>query len=203
MNFESLDIKKIIKNPVDENLLRISRHINRYHAAIKALDINDNDFVIDASCGYGYGSYILRQKARKIYGLDIEQCYLESAKKNFNEDLLHFANYQTFKSLINYMGKANKLVCIETFEHIEKENVIAFVEMILNFISQNGSLFITTPLGNNKPCSHNEHHLNEPSIDFLYDMFANEFKRLDFNVFEKQAFGQTKKECYLTLIGKK
>jgi len=199
MNFESLDIAKLLHSPVDGNLARISRHIERYHIALKSLDIDERDFVIDASCGYGYGSYILRQKARKVYGLDINEKYLDSAKENFNVDMLHFSDYKTYENLTRFIEKADKIICIETFEHIEKDKICQFIELLLYFIKRDGSMFITVPLGNNKPCNRNKYHLNEPSIDFLYDLFVDRFKKINFNIFEKKSFEQLKKECYLTL----
>lgn len=203
MNFEALDLLSLMGDTLPEYVASISRHIERYHAAIRALKIDNNDFVIDASCGYGYGSYILKQRARKVYGLDINNDYLEKAFESFKQNQLYFLSYETYSKTYKYMELADKIVCIETFEHIKKDEIDQFITQLLSFLKVGSDMFITVPLGNDKPSEDNGYHLNEPSMQTLFDLFQSSFKEMNFEIFEKIAFEKVKKECYLTLKNKR
>ncbi|MEI6314735.1 MAG: methyltransferase domain-containing protein, partial [Syntrophus sp. (in: bacteria)] len=117
---ETLQIDLIVNYPYKEHTALLYNHFSRYGQAIGSLKINSNDIVIDASCGLGYGSYILSLKAKHVYGLDINVDNLEKAKTLFSDSKLQFLTYNDFRQALkkSRCNNADKIVCIETFEHM-------------------------------------------------------------------------------------
>lgn len=199
---ETLLIDQIINEPLKEHLMLLYNHFSRYYQAIQSLDISNKDIVIDASCGYGYGSYILSTKAKKVIGLDTNLDYLKNAKKFFSSPKIEFFSYDDFKLLLHNQKhpKVRKIVSIETFEHIPPTKVTVFINTLLSYLEKGGSLFLTVPIGNNTPSSYNKYHLNEPSVEKIYKMFRHHFIHLNFDISSFiNSFGYETSYCYLLL----
>jgi len=173
-DWETIKLDTVIKEPIMENVEMLSNHFNRYGKAIHYLDITDNDVVADASCGEGYGSFILSLKAGQVIGLDVNKEYIKTAEKYFGSEKIYFYGYGEFNTLVD------KIVCIETFEHVPINEMAEFVTKLLTILRTGGSMFMTVPLGNNKPSSYNKFHLNEPSITVLHAIFDGFFKKKDY-----------------------
>lgn len=199
---ETTPIENYIKEPVADNLINLSNHIRRYHDGISALKVNHRDYVIDASCGDGYGSILLAQKAKYVIGLDVNESYLNKAKSLFNVPNLRFHSYEEYNSLPSNL-LVDKLFCLETFEHISKDEIGDFIFTILAYIQRGGSMFLTVPIGINQPSKYNKYHLNEPSIDFLYCMFKPFFKEVTFRITDYiNSFDHFANECQAAFINK-
>ncbi|HNW96911.1 MAG TPA: class I SAM-dependent methyltransferase [Bacteroidales bacterium] len=195
---ETLLINKIINEPIKEHTLLLFNHFYRYGLACRILGVNNSHIVFDASCGRGYGSYILSQKAKKVIGLDINKNYLNDAKNMFPSEKICFLNYNELKK--NTINKADKIVCIETYEHIPKKEIQKFILNLISHLKDNGDMLITIPLGNNKPSEYNDFHLNEPSIDVLFKQFSPYFNSIFFEIDNFiNSFGKNEKLCYLLL----
>ncbi|MFA5559169.1 MAG: class I SAM-dependent methyltransferase [Methanofastidiosum sp.] len=191
----------IINEPLKECTLELYNHFGRYFYASKLLDIQKTDSIIDASCGCGYGSYILSKKVCKVFGLDINIDNLSLAKKHYNNDNIEYYSYDEF---FKTYFVVDKILLIETFEHIPQKDIDQFIKNLLNHLKQGGSMFITVPLGNNEASSYNQWHCNEPSIDFLYGMFSFYFKNINMDIDSYlNSFGHECQYCYLMLNNKK
>jgi len=151
-------------------------HIGRYVIATRKLRIGKRDIVIDASCGEGYGTFYLSTLCKKVYGLDVDKDNLDRAIKHFKADNLKYLSY--FDKLKS-KGLVHKIICIETLEHIKKEKQMDFVKRLMYMLKVNGSMFLTVPIGQNKPSEYNPFHKNEPSIDVVYNMFKPYFKKIE------------------------
>lgn len=176
---ETLPIDIIVKQPIQRNIQVLFSHIGRYVIAARKLKIEKRDTVADISCGEGYGTFYLSTLCKKAYGLDVNKDNLELSKKNFNSDNLIYIKYF---DLMKQRGSVNKIVCIETFEHIEREKQNEFVKRIMYILKVNGSMFLTVPIGQNKASLYNPFHKNEPSIGVVYDMFKPYFKKIDIEI---------------------
>ncbi len=194
---DTLLVDRIINSPINEHTILLNNHFLRYNKAMDSLKITNRDIVLDASCGLGYGSYILAQKAKAVIGLDINPDYVKLARRYFPKKNLHFFLYKDFPKNKN---RIDKIICIETYEHLAKRETAGFLKMILRFLKQGGDMFITAPLGNNKASRYNKYHLNEPSLDVLYKYFAGSFENIEFETGKfKNSFGYQSKYCFLTL----
>lgn len=194
---ETLLVGKMIKEPLKEHVQLLFNHFNRYGQAVKKLRITPQEQVIDASCGHGYGSFILSLTAHKVFGLDIEPAYIQVARTTFNADNVAYYTYDEYEELKH---KVDKIVCIETLEHIDKTEINHFIKRLVSYLKDQGSMFLTFPLGNNQPSLYNRYHLNEPSIDFIYDSFSPFFKKISMEISKfTNSFGYQSTYCYCLL----
>jgi len=177
---ETFPVDVIINKPVRENTRVLFSHIARYVIACRKLDINDRNVVVDASCGEGYGTYYLSTKAEKVYGLDIYETNLKYARKYFDVDNVRFLKY--FDFLKTKISRVDKLVCIETLEHISKKNMEEYIKLLMRILKVRGDMFLTIPLGENEPSVYNKFHKNEPSIDVIYKIFMPRFEKIDIEI---------------------
>jgi 2-polyprenyl-3-methyl-5-hydroxy-6-metoxy-1,4-benzoquinol methylase len=205
-NKETLIVDEFIKNPIKENTKIFFSHFGRYFYASKVLDIGRKDCVLDVSCGEGYGTYSLSSLCKSITGLDINKEYIEMAQKNYTTDNLKFMTYEDY--YMNYPnpkdGIVDKILVIETLEHIPKEETEQFIENLLRFLKVGGSAFITMPLGQNEASEYNKFHLNEPSIDVLFDLFSKYFEKINIEIDSfVNSFGYECKYAFLILKNKK
>jgi CMP-N-acetylneuraminic acid synthetase/cyclopropane fatty-acyl-phospholipid synthase-like methyltransferase len=199
---ETLQIDLIVNYPYKEHTGLLYNHFSRYDRAIESLKINSNDIVIDASCGLGYGSYILSLKAKHVYGLDVNVENLEKANTLFSNSNLQFLTYKDFRQSLKRIccNNADKIVCIETFEHMIESEANTFIKKLLYYLRFGGDMFLTVPIGNNEPSTYNEHHLFEPSIDYMYNLFNNIFKKIKFEISTfRNSFSYDTKYCMITL----
>ena len=201
---ETLRIDLIVKRPCKEHTALLYNHFRRYDEAIRRLRIETGDTVIDASCGLGYGSYIVSLKAKNVYGLDVHADNLEKAKMIFGNGKIEFSTYGDF----HRAGKrgrsrnADKIICVETLEHMKESDVKPFIQDLLGSLRSGGDMFVTTPIGNNGPSAYNEYHLFEPSIDYLFNLFNGFFGKIDFEISRfRNSFGHDSEYCMATLNG--
>ncbi len=198
---ETLLIGDRIKDPVPENVKLFFNHFGRYFYAARTLAISCQDIVIDASCGCGYGSRCLALKAQSVYGLDINQSYLDLAMGYRNLPNLRFYTYNKFDVTTVV---ADKIVCIETFEHIAPEQNELFLAKLVDRLRANGAMFLTTPLGNNGPSEYNPFHCFEPSIDVLHTLLSRYFGNVQLEVDTfTNSYGHICEFCYALLRNKK
>jgi 2-polyprenyl-3-methyl-5-hydroxy-6-metoxy-1,4-benzoquinol methylase len=200
-NGETLIVSEFIHSPIPENSMIFFNHYGRYYYAMKRLGISSEDFVLDASCGNGYGSYALAHNCHYVYGVDINKDYLDMAKDHFKKDNLQFITYEDLYDDIVY---ADKIVCIESLEHVPKEEMEEFIRKLFSKLVEGGSAFVTVPLGNNEASEYNKFHLNEPSIDVAYELFSKYFEKINIEVDSfVNSFGYECKYAFLILKDKK
>lgn len=74
---------------------------------------------LDAACGSGYGSEILKAVTAQVTGIDIHRPTIEYAKKHYSADFicgdLHYAPWETgFQTVVSF----------ETLEHLKAPDVV-------------------------------------------------------------------------------
>ncbi len=138
-HFERVDIE-------DPDLLSITRlrHIERYKLASRF--VQDQDVVLDIACGFGYGALELSKKAKMVVGVDSDYDSVAESNKKYEHFGLYFIN-GTAENLPFDNGVFDKVVCIETIEHIEK--VESFLESANKLLKSGGLLIVSTPHANN------------------------------------------------------
>lgn len=134
-------------------------HAARYYLARGF--IRPNDRVIDAACGYGYGTYILSKVAREIKGYDKDSALIQRNINHYPELDFGVANLDN-ETFID--DKCNAFVCLETIEHLE--NPEKFLERVTNITTDR--IIISSP---NKPTAgENEFHLSDVTLGQLEKM---------------------------------
>jgi len=149
MNLEELEIKlgKISKprersEPLWENSDYASLMRKRY--ALVA-ELSKDKVVLDLCCGTGWGSRVLSQTARQVYGVD------------YNEDTIIYANLKHKQNNCQFscMNALNLnfdndffdvVTACEVLEHFEFEEIKVVMDNIVRVLKSDGIFYGTTPL---------------------------------------------------------
>ena len=198
---ETLQVELMIREPIGAHTRFLYSHFRRYALAVRLLEIDRSDLVIDASCGSGYGSFILSLTAGNVIGLDVNKDYLAKASQLYSGGNISFIGYDDYEKSENWRSqRAHKIVCIETLEHMPKAEMEQFIGMLFRYLNPGGDIFMTVPIGKNQPSNYNRFHLNEPSIGALYDLCNERFRKLSFEVEEYlNTFGHAEKYCVVVM----
>lgn len=120
---------------------RASFHLDRY---IFASNYAKGKIVLDAACGTGYGSKIIKEqgKAEKVIGLDNNFASVKYAESKYSSYDITFIN-----ASITQLPFSNEtfdlVVSFETIEHIAQENEM--LNEIIRVLKNNGQLILSTP----------------------------------------------------------
>jgi CMP-N-acetylneuraminic acid synthetase len=197
---ETLAIEHLVAAPRAAHVTLLANHFKRYFAAAEALAISPSDRVIDASCGKGYGAYLLAQQAGHVVGLDIAIENLDCARREFADGRVEFCTYDEY--FASPRPPADKLVCVETLEHIPRVEAPAFVRRVLKTLRPGGDAFFTFPLGDDGPSAANPHHLNEPRLESADALLAPRFRSTVYEIATRvDSFGVRAQFCCATLRG--
>ncbi len=114
-------------------------HLHRYAVAMEYVE---NRIVLDVASGDGYGTNLLSQKAKSVFGLDIHKQSIIDSKKMYQASNLLFDN-----GCISKMPYPNNtfdvIVCFETIEHIDDfEKALLEIKRVLK---EDGILIMSTP----------------------------------------------------------
>ncbi|BBI36135.1 glycosyltransferase [Cohnella abietis] len=134
---ERLVINQEVKEKYNDIL---EEHLERYKLACRFVKGKD---VLDAACGAGYGSKMLQQAgARLVFGVDISEESLQSAKKTYGSNNVDFA-YGDVNSLKFENESFDIVVSFETVEHIE--NGANWIKESARVLKEDGIFLVSTP----------------------------------------------------------
>ncbi|MDY6790233.1 MAG: glycosyltransferase [Thermodesulfobacteriota bacterium] len=157
-------------SPYRENLYKRYNFANAY--------TKDKD-VVDVPCGVGWGTSLLRGK--RVAGIDISKEAVDYAKKHYlGIDFLvgNMAN-------IPLPGKSiDVVVCLEGFEHVNKDVGIRFLDEAVRILRKDGLLVMSCPVilpGGNH--SGNPYHLYEPTVEEIERILDKKFKKIKSKTF--------------------
>lgn len=147
-------------------------HLHRY--AI----VNDyiaNKVVLDIACGEGYGSNSIAEKAKLVYGVDIDAVTVANAAKKYKKDNLKFSVGDAIKIPFED-ASIDVVVSFETIEHHDKhDEMMAEIKRVLK---PEGLVIISTPdkhYYSDVPNFKNKFHVKE--------LYKDEFSKLIGNYF--------------------
>lgn len=99
---------------------RSDAHVGRYHFASRF--IRPGDSVLDAACGLGYGSYVVRSetRARSFMGIDASEYGIDYARLNFGGEAISFRQGLLPECLAEIPDcSIDHVLCFETLEHVQ------------------------------------------------------------------------------------
>jgi ubiquinone/menaquinone biosynthesis C-methylase UbiE len=74
-------------------------HLSRYYFVNQNFNLN-NKVVLDIASGEGYGSNLLSEKAKYVYGIDISSEAIDYAKKKYCKNNLKFLQGDIQRNLL-------------------------------------------------------------------------------------------------------
>lgn len=99
---------------------RSDAHVGRYHFAARF--VRPGDVVLDAACGLGYGTYVVRSetRARSFIGIDASEYGVDYARLNFAGEAITFRQGMLPECLASVSDNSvDHVLCFETLEHVE------------------------------------------------------------------------------------
>ncbi len=100
--------------------------------------------VLDIGCGYGYGSYFMSWKAKRVTGIDIQKKPVERARNAYQKDNLEFLLMDVFNLEQEFSGNSFDVVIAREFiEHIKEP--LEFLQIAHYLLSEEGILILSTP----------------------------------------------------------
>jgi len=139
-------------------------HLYRYYSARGF--INKGDVVVDSACGYGYGTYLFSQVAKKAIGIDRDAGAIKYAMEHYKLDNNYFM-VNNLDQMENY-PLCDVAVCVETFEHLRYPESFAGKMMQ----STRKRIFLTCPI---VPTKHEDStHLNDFTENQIMEIFDND-----------------------------
>ena len=131
---------------------------------------------MDLGCGVGYGTNILIEKNKKIYGLDINKNAIEFARENYSNNIIFDVGNAEY---LPYKCDFFDAICsFEVIEHIKKPD--KFLSEINRVMRNNGIFVLSTP---NRPVFSpngikSPYHIREYSYEELYNLLKKYFHNI-------------------------
>jgi ubiquinone/menaquinone biosynthesis C-methylase UbiE len=143
-------------------------HLARYEAV---RELVAGKVVLDIASGSGYGTQILAESAKKVYGVDVSEDSVEYAKHHFGGKNIEFKVGDAVTIPLDD-DSVELVVCYETIEHIKDYE--QFLREIKRVLQPGGRLILSTP---NEDEFHegNHFHLHEFRLQELKDLLAKHF----------------------------
>jgi cyclopropane fatty-acyl-phospholipid synthase-like methyltransferase len=155
------------------------------------LNLSDDKKILELGCGIGGLLYFLKKSGYENFlGVDISEeqlsiCQKYVTTKVVNEDVLSF--------LKNNNSKYDLIVLLDLIEHLGKDKIVQFIELLYKTLNVNGRILLRTPnMGS-------LFGLRSRYIDFTHEVgFTEESIK---QVFRQMAFSNV--EVFNTYIGNK
>lgn len=154
------------KNPYRAKLYERYQFCNQF---IKNKDI------CDFPCGTGWGTSLLKGY-KSVIGYDISEEAVTFAKKRFAGKKINF-DVANMISVPLPEDSLDVLLCLEGFEHVEKEVGLKFLEECKRVVKRDGLIIMTCPVLNEfGNATSNPYHLNEYDEKELISLLNENFR---------------------------
>lgn len=152
--------------------LMYSEHVTRYLAA---KPIIKNKIVLDIASGSGYGTKILAESAKFVYGVDVNEVAVNYSRKNYGGSNVEYL-VGDGESIPLDDDSVDVVVTFETIEHIKDYK--KFLDEVHRVLKPDGLLAISTP--NDVEFAEGNHfHLHEFKYDELLTLLRKYYKNID------------------------
>ncbi|MFC1964477.1 class I SAM-dependent methyltransferase [Chloroflexota bacterium] len=144
-------------------------HIYRYHLAKRYCH---NKRVLDAGCGYGYGSFMLSSVSEKVVGIDISEEAIQIAKKRYSNPNVEFLLMNTKE--MNFNNQFDVIIAFEHIEHLRDPGL--FLSKACLYLEPGGIFIVSTP--NKIYTGDNPYHFKEYSHKQFQQVLKSYFQEV-------------------------
>lgn len=154
--------------------------------------------ILDAACGFGYGSYLLSTSAKQVFGIDLDETRINYAREKYgNDNIQYFVSDVTVTEFEK--DSFDTIVSIETFEHISPDDAEKFLDEVKRLLKPGGIFIMSTP---NRPVfdqiTRVEDHINEVDVEELHELISKHFNSVEFYHQRKNVINEMK--AYYSVI---
>lgn len=149
-----------------------AEHITRY---VAAKPIIKDKVVLDIASGSGYGTKILAESAKYIYGVDVNETAINYSKKHYSGKNIEYL-VGDGESIPIGDASVDVVVTFETIEHIKDYK--KFLKEVGRVLKKDGLLILSTP-NDIEFAEGNHFHLHEFEYDELVSLVKKHFKNVD------------------------
>lgn len=150
-------------------------HLHRYAIVENYIK---NKIVMDIACGEGYGSNIIKNNAKFVYGIDLDKNTIEHAKVKYKASNLKFLSGSTSKIPLEN-NSIEIAISFETIEHHNEHQEM--MQEIKRVLKSNGIIIISTPdklYYSDKRNFNNKFHIRELYKTDFKNLISNHFKNI-------------------------
>lgn len=155
-----------------EGKLIYAEHVTRYLAAQSVVK---DKVVLDIASGSGYGTKILAESAKFVYGVDVNEAAVNYSKKKYASKNIEYL-VGDGESIPLKDNSVDVVITFETIEHIK--NYSKFLDEVARVLKPDGLAIVSTP--NDLEFAEGNHfHLHEFQYDELVSALHKHFKNID------------------------
>jgi len=111
------------------------------------LDLKPPATILDVPCGEGRLTMELASRGYKMFGLDINENFLEIAEKNVNERGLNVTWRQGDMRNITWKNKFDAVICMwASFGYFNEKGNLEFIKTVSRSLKKKGSFLLDTPI---------------------------------------------------------
>jgi SAM-dependent methyltransferase len=135
--------------------------------------------VLDAACGFGYGSAYFSKFCNKVYALDLAEDNIK-----FGENTYSFKNINWMIGDVTALpfenDKFDIYVSFETFEHLPLQVIHNYIEEAIRVVKKDSLFILSTPNSETRKNIHNPFHIKEYNFHELNSVLQQYFKNTKF-----------------------
>ena len=146
---------------ISANTLIACEHVHRYRVAAS---LCAGLRVVDLACGSGYGSAILREKARSVVGVDNDAATVDMARATVGREAdIEFVAADAVEYLQRSLGEDHDaIVCLEGLEHLaDLDGAVA----ALSDLARDGMRLVVSVPNSRTFAEENEFHITDFGFD--------------------------------------
>jgi GT2 family glycosyltransferase/SAM-dependent methyltransferase/glycosyltransferase involved in cell wall biosynthesis len=171
----AFDHERFLPATMDGNIA-----LEHWHRYVFAAQFTTGKVVVDIACGEGYGSNYLAHSSKRVFGIDISDSVIESAKRRYAAANLSFLVGNCTRIPLED-ASVDVVVSFETLEHhAEHQEMFLDIKRILR---PKGLLIISTPDRkeySDKTGYHNRFHVKELYVDDFRSLLLSHFHNVAF-----------------------
>jgi len=153
----------------------VFEHLHRYALAKK---ISAGKTVLDIACGEGYGTYLISEAAKFVYGVDIDAATIEHAEKKYGQIKENISfKFGSTSNIPLDDATVDIVISFETIEHHDKHQEM--MKEIKRVLKKDGILLVSSPnkVVYNTITPNNPFHIKELTIDEFQTLISSFFKQ--------------------------
>jgi 2-polyprenyl-3-methyl-5-hydroxy-6-metoxy-1,4-benzoquinol methylase/glycosyltransferase involved in cell wall biosynthesis/ribosomal protein S20 len=141
--------------------------------------IKESHVILDAACGFGYGSAYFSKLCNKVYALDLAEDNIK-----FGENTYSFKNLNWILGDVTALpfenDKFDIYVSFETFEHLPLQPIDNYIEEAIRVVKKDGLFILSTPNRETRKNIHNPFHIKEYNFQELISIVKQYFTKTKF-----------------------